>query len=70
MLVKVAGMARECFVPHQTSLERRMGCGMGCCLGCVVYAVRDGTGEYQRCCTEGPVFDAETVCWDRDPYPL
>lgn len=74
MLVKVAAMAKARGVPHQTSLERRMGCGMGCCLGCVVFtedpAVAEGRGEYQRSCTEGPVFDAESVRWERDPYPL
>jgi len=71
MLVKVAAMARELRIPHQVSIERRMGCGMGCCLGCVVF-VRAGEtgGEYLRSCTEGPVFDAETLEWDRDPYPL
>jgi dihydroorotate dehydrogenase electron transfer subunit len=66
MLLRVAGIARERGIPHQVSLERRMGCGMGCCLGCVVYT----GGEYQRSCTEGPVFDAEAVDWERDPYPL
>lgn len=74
MLVKVAGRAREHKVPHQVSLERRMGCGMGCCLGCVVYqrsgSSGDSGGEYVRCCTEGPVFDADAIVWDRDPYPL
>lgn len=72
MLLKVARMARERNVPHQVSLERRMGCGMGCCLGCVVFtrSRHEPGGEYLRSCTEGPVFDAEAVCWDRDPYPL
>lgn len=78
MLVKVAEMARTRGIPHQVSLERRMGCGMGCCLGCVVY-LRSSSGgsrgssgkaEYVRCCTEGPVFDADAVVWERDPYPL
>jgi dihydroorotate dehydrogenase electron transfer subunit len=66
MLLRVATIARAQGIPHQVSLERRMGCGMGCCLGCVVYT----SGEYQRSCTEGPVFDAEAVDWERDPYPL
>ncbi len=74
MLVKVAEMGRERSIPHQVSLERRMGCGMGCCLGCVVYQRSSGPagagGEYVRCCTEGPVFDADAIAWDRDPYPL
>lgn len=65
MLVAVAERARAKGFPHQVSLERRMGCGMGCCLGCVVY-----TNEYVRCCTEGPVFDADAIDWQRDPYPL
>lgn len=58
--------------PHQVSVERRMGCGMGCCLGCVVWAEPAGGGppEYLRSCTEGPVFDAGSVAWDRDPTPL
>lgn len=71
MLVKVAAMARAHHVPHQVSIERRMGCGMGCCLGCVVYVrAEGGKGEYLRSCTEGPVFDAESLDWERDPYPL
>jgi dihydroorotate dehydrogenase electron transfer subunit len=70
MLLRVAAMARECGIPHQVSLERRMGCGMGCCLGCVVYTRTESGGDYLRSCTEGPVFDAETVVWERDPYPL
>lgn len=65
MLVKVADAARARGIPHQVSLERRMGCGMGCCLGCVVY-----TSEYVRSCTEGPVFDADTIQWERDVNPL
>jgi dihydroorotate dehydrogenase electron transfer subunit len=70
MLLRVAAMARERGIQHQVSLERRMGCGMGCCLGCVVYTRSDSGGEYLRSCTEGPVFDAEAVVWERDPYPL
>jgi dihydroorotate dehydrogenase electron transfer subunit len=64
-LLKVAELANAKGIPHEVSLERRMGCGMGCCLGCVVY-----TSEYVRSCTEGPVFDASVIAWDRDPHPL
>ena len=72
MLLKVAELATAAGVPHQVSIERRMGCGMGCCLGCVVWArpPSGGPAEYLRSCTEGPVFDAETIAWDRDPHPL
>lgn len=72
MLLRVAEMAAAAGVPHQVSIERRMGCGMGCCLGCVVWAQprSGGPAEYLRSCTEGPVFDAEKIAWDRDPHPL
>lgn len=61
-------------IPHQVSVERRMGCGMGCCWACVVY-MRSATedvadGSYVRSCTQGPVLDAADIVWDRDPYPL
>ena len=76
MLRRVAEEAAERNVPHQVSIERRMGCGMGCCLGCVVFVgdshEQNGNdeGEYHRACTEGPVFDANRIHWDRDPHPL
>ena len=71
MLRRVAEIARPLSVPHQVSLERRMGCGMGCCLGCVAYMrTGDGVSEYLRSCSEGPVFEADAVCWEHDPYPL
>lgn len=72
MLLRVAETAAAAGVPHQVSVERRMGCGMGCCLGCVVWAQPSSGGpeEYLRSCTEGPVFDAGKIVWDRDPHPL
>jgi dihydroorotate dehydrogenase electron transfer subunit len=76
MLQRVAAMAVQRNIPHQVSIERRMGCGMGCCLGCVVFTRRPAEaeagrdGEYRRACTEGPVFDAGDIVWERDPCPL
>ena len=70
MLRRVAEIARPLSVPHQVSLERRMGCGMGCCLGCVVYMrTGDGVSEYLRSCSEGPVFEADAVCWEHESLP-
>jgi dihydroorotate dehydrogenase electron transfer subunit len=46
----------------QVSTESRMGCGWGVCEGCVIPAM-DST--YVKCCTEGPVFDAREIDWDR-----
>jgi dihydroorotate dehydrogenase electron transfer subunit len=47
------------------SFDRNMGCGIGACLACV-QKVRDdsGTVTWQRCCREGPVFDASKIVWD------
>ena len=72
MLLRTAELAGRAAAPHQVSIERRMGCGMGCCLGCVVWAGRrpGDPPEYLRSCTEGPVFDADAIAWDRDPHPL
>ena len=51
-------------LPAQVSMEQWMGCGVGACLGCVVPAAA-GDQEYVRVCTEGPVFDATEIAWDR-----
>jgi dihydroorotate dehydrogenase electron transfer subunit len=59
-------MARgiECHV----CMERSMGCGTGMCQSCVV-PVRDENDadgwSYRLCCTEGPVFDAASIIWER-----
>ena len=64
MLKTAAEAAAEAGVPCQVSLEERMGCGLGACLVC---ACRIRTPEGERClhvCKDGPVFNAEEVCWD------
>jgi len=38
-----------------------MACGVGACLGCTVRT----TGGNRRCCVDGPIFNAEEVCFDR-----
>ena len=50
--------------PTQIAMENRMGCALGVCLGCVC-PIRTAAGEveYQRVCTEGPVFDAADIVW-------
>lgn len=47
------------------SMENRMGCAIGVCLGCSIRVQGTGHSAYQRVCTEGPVFWAEKVVWDR-----
>jgi len=61
----VAAQARDAGVRCQLSLERLMACGVGACLSCVV-TTRDGL---RRACVDGPVFDAEEVCFDATEIP-
>jgi dihydroorotate dehydrogenase electron transfer subunit len=61
----VAAQAAEAGVRCQVSLERLMACGIGACLSCIV-TTRDGQ---KRACVDGPVFDAEEVCWDDAEIP-
>lgn len=51
----------------QVAVETYMGCGTGVCLGC---AVPRTSGEYDRACTEGPVYPAESIRWDELPSHL
>ena len=42
------------------SMEERMACGVGACLVCACAV----GGHYQRCCKDGPVFEATKVNWE------
>ena len=46
----------------QISSEARMGCGWGACEGC---SIPKAGGGYLKCCTDGPVFPADLIDWDR-----
>ena len=64
MLKAVGQLAAQFNLPAELSLDQHMGCGIGVCLTCVV-PVRAGDGwEFQRACTEGPVFDARQIAWE------
>ena len=64
MLRAVTKIALDYRVPTQLAMENRMGCALGVCLGCVCKVQMPGGGfEYQRVCTEGPVFNAEDIIW-------
>lgn len=64
MMRAVAAVAAAHQTPCAVSLESPMACGIGICFSCVV-RVADGRGgwDYRRTCVEGPVFDAERICW-------
>ena len=60
MLKAVANICKKASVPCFISMERHMACGLGTCLGCTIKT----TGGNRRCCTEGPVFNADDVFFD------
>lgn len=64
MLRAVTEIALDHRVSAQLAMENRMGCALGVCLGCVCKVdTGEGGFEYQRVCTEGPVFDAADIIW-------
>ena len=64
MLKAVGTIAEEHNLPAELSMDEHMCCGVGVCLTCVI-PVKSGDGwEYQRTCTDGPVFDARYVVWE------
>jgi dihydroorotate dehydrogenase electron transfer subunit len=69
MLEASVALAREYGHPCLVSMENRMGCGLGVCLGCCIRVEGTGHGTYQRVCTEGPVFWADKVIWEKESVP-
>lgn len=63
MLAAVAALAEQFNVPAEISADQQMCCGVGACLTCVIPVKTPAGWEYQRVCTEGPVFDARQVVW-------
>jgi dihydroorotate dehydrogenase electron transfer subunit len=64
MLKAVGQLAAQYELPAELSLDEHMCCGIGVCLTCV-FPVRTAQGwEYQRTCTEGPVFDSQQIAWE------
>ena len=67
MLKAVGKIAEDFNVPAELSMDEHMCCGVGTCLTCVIPvktgpALRDW--EYERTCTEGPVFDSRQILWE------
>ena len=63
MLKAVGKIADEFKVPAELSMDEHMCCGVGTCLTCVIPVKSNSGWEYQRTCTEGPVFDARQIVW-------
>jgi dihydroorotate dehydrogenase electron transfer subunit len=64
MLKAVGKIAEEFNVPAELSMDEHMCCGVGVCLTCVIPVKTGESWEYQRTCTEGPVFDSRQVEWE------
>ena len=65
MLAAIARISIEYNIPAQVAMENRMGCALGVCLGCVCpVRMNDNLIDYQRVCTEGPVFNATEIAWE------
>lgn len=68
MLKAVAGLALSRDALCYVSLERAMACGIGVCLGCAVKrktSEETGVNTYGMVCSDGPVFNAEEIDWER-----
>jgi len=65
MMEKVTEVCREQGVDCQVSMETPMACGIGICFTCVARVRQQGDQQwdYKRTCVEGPIFDADKICW-------
>ena len=64
MMKEVSRICAEYGLPHQASLENRMGCGIGICQGCALKLTKnDDRGGYRLICKDGPVFNAADIDW-------
>jgi dihydroorotate dehydrogenase electron transfer subunit len=74
MLRAVAQVCARMKIPCQVAWEEVMACGFGACLVCAVPVRLSANGGeedwgWARCCTEGPVFSASRVHWERVEVP-
>lgn len=63
MLKAVAKLAKDDQLDCVLSLEEYMACAIGGCAGCTVKVLEDGHERMKRVCVDGPVFDAEQLCF-------
>ena len=65
MMEKVAELCLREDVDCQVSMETPMACGIGICFSCVAQVRQSDpdTWDYKRTCVEGPIFDADRICW-------
>jgi len=64
MLKAIGTIAEDFNLPAELSMDEHMCCGVGTCLTCVIPVKVGDSWEYQRTCTEGPVFDSRQIVWE------
>ena len=64
MLKAVGKIAEDFNLPAELSMDEHMCCGVGTCLACVIKVKAGDSWEYQRTCTEGPVYDSRQIVWE------
>lgn len=65
MLKRVKALCEDGDVLCYISVEERMACGIGACLVCVCsIEAENGSRQYKKVCTDGPVFKAQEVVFD------
>ena len=66
MMNKVSQIAQVRQLPCEVCMERYMACGLGTCQSCVCRQRSEGSEdgwEYKLVCTDGPVFDGQSILW-------
>ncbi len=64
MLKAIASTAKKHGVELVVSMEAYMACGVGVCYGCAIPCGSLENIKYKRVCKDGPVFNADEICWD------
>ena len=64
MLKAIGKIAEDFNLPAELSMDEHMCCGVGTSLTCVIPVKAGDSWEYQRTCTEGPVFDSRQIVWE------
>lgn len=62
MMKAIGRIALKKNIPCEVSLENTMACGLGACLCCV----EDTVDGHVCVCTQGPVFEVDTLKWGND----
>ena len=63
MLQALSRITSRFNLPMKVLLEKRMACGIGVCLSCVCLTKKNGSKQYSRVCTDGPLVDPEDIDW-------